>query len=92
VVSRVRHRATARSRFVMVKARTGLPSVNTETLAGGKPAGRMGSSAGNRGLALLRLDRAAVAMANGLGLTAGSLAIEASIPAWAGFDWPTQGQ
>jgi folate-binding protein YgfZ len=87
VVSRVRHRATARSRFVMVAADGPLPAPGVEILAQGAPAGRMGGSAGNRGLALLRLDRAAAAAKAGVGLVAGTLAIRAEIPAWAGFSW-----
>jgi hypothetical protein len=92
VVSRVRHRATARSRFVLVSAEAPLPPVNTEILANGAPAGRMGSSAGGAGLALLRLDRAAEAARAGSGLFAGALPISARIPAWAAFDWIDEGR
>lgn len=87
VVSRVRHRATARSRFVIVAADGPLPAPGVEILAHGVPAGRMGGSAGNRGLALMRLDRAAAAAKAGAGLVAGTVAIRAEIPAWAGFSW-----
>ena len=88
VVSRVQHRGTARSRIVKVTGKSELPPPSTPILAGGKACGQLGSSAGKVGLALVRLDRAAEAMAKGTGLNAGSVAIVATIPAWAHFDWP----
>jgi hypothetical protein len=48
----------------------------------------MGSSAGNFGLALVRVDRAAEARAQGINLTAGTTAIDVRIPEWAKFQWP----
>jgi len=88
VVSRIQHRGTARSRFVQVSAKVTLPPPSTTILAAAKSCGEMGSSAGKVGLALIRLDRAAEAIAAGNGLTAGSTAIEAKIPKWAKFQWP----
>ena len=75
VVSRMQHRGTARSRVVPVVFAEGLnPEDGVEASAGGKPLGRIGSCAGGRGLALLRLDRVADAMAAGQTLDAGGLA------------------
>jgi folate-binding protein YgfZ len=56
VVSRMQHRGTARTRIV----RVGLDetvAAGTPVTAGEKSVGTLGSSAGNRGLALLRIDR-----------------------------------
>jgi folate-binding protein YgfZ len=88
VVSRVQHRGTARSRIVKVAGNSQLPPPSTPVLAGGKACGQLGSCAGTVGLALVRLDRAAEAMAKGTGLHAGSVVIVATIPEWAHFDWP----
>ncbi len=47
------------------------------------------SSSGPRGLALLRLDRAAELAARGAGLTAGGIALAIGpLPAWASFSYP----
>lgn len=88
VVSRMQHRGTARSRFVKVEGEAALPPAGTPVMVGGREAGTMGSSAGTQGLALLRLDRVAEAAAAGIALCAGDVGIVASIPPWAGFDWP----
>ncbi|MCB1456886.1 MAG: folate-binding protein, partial [Nitratireductor sp.] len=90
VVSRMQHRGTARNRIIKVSADVPLPSFNTDILAGGKPAGTMGSSSGTHGLAMLRLDRIARAMAKGEMVTAGSLAIKPEIQEWAKFTWPQE--
>jgi hypothetical protein len=56
------------------------PEPGTAVLAGDKPVGTMGSAAGQKGLALLRIDRAADAAAAGVALTAGGLAIRLADP------------
>jgi hypothetical protein len=48
----------------------------------------MGSGANGRGLALLRLDRVADALARGEPLTAGGAAIRLVKPDWARFAFP----
>jgi len=48
----------------------------------------IGSSANGRGLALLRLDRVADAMAAATPLTAGGVEIQPVKPVWAKFPWP----
>lgn len=88
VVSRMQHRGTARSRFLQVAGNAPLPPAGTPVTAGEREAGTMGSSAGAGGLALLRLDRVAEAAAAGQPLAAAGVAVAASIPPWAGFDWP----
>ncbi len=88
VVSRVEHRATARNRVVPIAFDEFAPIPGLPVMAGDKPIGMVGSSAKGRGLALLRLDRVADALASGTPLTAGGIAIRVVKPAWATFPWP----
>ena len=88
VVSRVEHRSNARSRVVPIAYDDFSPSPGLPVLAGEKQVGTLGSTAGGRGLALLRLDRVADALANKTPLTAGGIGIQAVKPAWATFPWP----
>jgi len=56
------------------------PEPGAAIVAGDKPVGTMGSTAGHNGLALLRVDRVADALAEGIPLTAGGLAIRLAEP------------
>jgi folate-binding protein YgfZ len=87
VVSRIEHRASARNRVVPVKFENA-PIPGLPVTAGDKPVGMIGSAATGRGLALLRLDRVADALANATPLMAGNIAIHVVKPAWANFPWP----
>jgi hypothetical protein len=80
VVSRMQHRGTARTRTVRIALDGPAPETGTAVLAGDKPVGTMGSTAGDRGLALIRIDRAADALAAGTPLTSGGLAIRLAEP------------
>jgi folate-binding protein YgfZ len=80
VVSRMQHRGTARTRTVRVVLEGPSPEPGMAIVAGDKPVGTMGSTAGSNGLALIRVDRAADALAAGLPLTAGGLAIRLADP------------
>src|SRR5246500_339650 len=75
VVSRMQHRGTARTRTVRIILDGPAPEPGTTILAGDKAVGTMGAAAGKIGLALIRIDRVADALAAGLPLTAGGLAI-----------------
>ena len=88
VVSRMEHRGTARNRVVPIDASNFAPDAGVPVMAGDRQVGITGSHAGNRGLAMLRLDRVADARAAGTPLTAGGVAIEPRKPDWAKFDWP----
>jgi folate-binding protein YgfZ len=88
VVSRVEHRATARRRVVPIEYDDSSPMGGLPVMAGDKEIGMLGSAAKGRGLALLRLDRVADAMAAGTPLTAGGITIRPVKPAWATFAWP----
>lgn len=88
VVSRVEHRSTARSRVVPVAYDDNAPMPGLEVMAGDKQAGMMGSAANGRGLALLRLDRVADAMAAGIPIMCGGVALRVVKPDWARFAFP----
>jgi tRNA-modifying protein YgfZ len=80
VVSRMQHRGTARTRIVRITLEDFSPETGVTVLAGEKPVGTMGSTADGKGLALVRTDRIADALADGAKLTAGGLAIRLTDP------------
>lgn len=88
VVSRMQHRGTARRRVVTVTGEAPLPAPGSELSAGGKPIGTLGTVAGNRGLAIVRIDRAGEAMAAGTAILAGNEAVLLSLPSWSGLSFP----
>lgn len=88
VVSRMQHRGTARTRVVPVSFPDFAPMEGLDIMAGEKTIGMMGSAAEGHGLAKLRLDRVADALAAGEAITAGGIALTPVKPDWARFDWP----
>lgn len=86
IVSRMEHRGTARKRIVPVVANTPLPSGRPDIKAGDVTIGTLGSTHANRGLALIRLDRAADMKAKGQELTSAGIPVEIEIPSWAKFN------
>jgi folate-binding Fe-S cluster repair protein YgfZ len=56
------------------------PETGASILAGDKPVGTIGSTADNKGLALVRTDRVADALAAGQPLTAGGLPLHLAEP------------
>jgi folate-binding protein YgfZ len=88
VVSRVEHRASARSRVVPVTYDEFAPTSGLPIMAGEKQVGTLGSTARGRGLALMRLDRVEDALTKKTTLEAGGVPIRAVKPSWATFDWP----
>jgi folate-binding protein YgfZ len=73
VVSRMKHRGTARKRVARVKLAGPAPAPGTPVMDGELAVGALGSSSGREALALLRLDRAEEAMAAGRTLSAGGV-------------------
>jgi folate-binding protein YgfZ len=66
VTARMKHRATARKRFVIAETQGDLPPPGTVLDAGGREIGALATGAGDQALALVRLDRLAeVAQAGG---------------------------
>ncbi|WP_295556288.1 folate-binding protein [uncultured Hyphomicrobium sp.] len=86
VVSRMQHRATVRKRVVPVVAEVPLPAGPQPVLAGAVEIGRLGSVAGARGLALLRLDRVFEAQQAGVPVTADGVALSVEAPPFATFE------
>lgn len=80
VVSRMQHRGTARTRTVRL-AVDGSAQAGSDIVADGKTVGTMGSSAGGRGLALMRLDKVSDAMAKGASLSVGEASVTPVDPA-----------
>lgn len=89
VVSRMQHRGTARTRLVQLHYPDGFAAPEgCPVLAGDKPLGTTGTASGDIGLAMLRLDRAADAMASSVAITAGGLPVTLVKSAWWRADWP----
>jgi len=88
VVSRMEHRGTARTRIVPVAFDGPAPMGGDTVSAGEKTIGSMGSAASGQGLAMLRLDRMADALAQGQPITAGGITLLPRKPGWARFAWP----
>jgi tRNA-modifying protein YgfZ len=88
VVSRIEHRGSARTRVVPVAFDGFAPEAGTPVSAGERAVGTLGSSAQGRGLALLRLDRTADALAAGEPLASAGVELRLIKPAWAQFPWP----
>ncbi|HEY1862815.1 MAG TPA: folate-binding protein [Roseiarcus sp.] len=75
VVSRMKHRGTARKRVARVKLDGPAPAPGTPVMDRELAVGALGSSSGREALALLRLDRAEEAMAAGRTLSAGGIGL-----------------
>lgn len=75
VVSRMQHRGTVRNRIFRVGFVGQAPGPFTEIRAGDKLLGRMGSAAGEIGLAMLRTDRVEEALAAGAPIMAEDVAL-----------------
>ena len=87
VVSRTQHRATARTRIVPVRI-AGSAEAGTDIVAGEKTIGTLGSVAGARGIALVRIDRVDDALQAGEPLKAGTAVVTLEKPDWARFRFP----
>lgn len=92
VVSRMQHRGTARRRVAIVSGETALPASGTEITAGGKPVGTLGSVFGNKGLAIVRIDRVGDALTRGVPLSAGDVTVSLTLPAWSGLSFPVEAE
>jgi tRNA-modifying protein YgfZ len=82
VVSRMQHRGTARRRLVVAEGAENLADPGTPVLVGDRDIGTLGTVAGNRALAIIRLDKAADAE---MPVTAGSVELVFALPLGATF-------
>ncbi len=87
VVSRMQHRSNTRNRLLPVTGEKALTS-GMEITGSGKRIGEIFSTAEDKAIALVRLDRAAAAIEAGEPLMAGDVAIRLMHPSWAQFDVP----
>lgn len=93
VVSRMKHRGTARKRVVIARAlepRPAWPDLGSEITCNEKTIGTIGSSHGSTALALVRTDRAKQAMDSGDAIEVGGMTIALELPTFASFDWPSE--
>jgi hypothetical protein len=81
----MQHRGLARKRVVPIEGKAPL-TPGAEVKAGSAAIGTVGSVAASSALALVRLDRAAEAVAKGQRLLAGDVEIVLRKPSWATFD------
>ena len=89
VVSRMQHRGTARTRLAQLRYEGGFGvAEGSPVTAGDKTLGTTGTAANGLGLAMLRLDRAAEALAQGAAITAGGVPVTVVKPEWWTADWP----
>ena len=89
IVARMEHRGTARKRVVPVVGEQPVTS-SAEIKAGDVVIGTLGSVAGNRGLAMIRLDRAAEFQEKGVRLMAGDVPVRIEKPAWATYEFDSR--
>jgi folate-binding protein YgfZ len=87
VVSRMEHRGTARRRIVQVAIDGEAPERGVALSLDGKSVGEMGSNQAGKGLAIIRLDRAADAL-TGKALEAGDARLTVALPAWSSYALP----
>jgi folate-binding protein YgfZ len=75
VVSRMKHRGETRKRVVRVRLAGAAPAPGTPVTDGALAVGALGAAAGDKALALLRIDRAAEAQAAGRPLVAAGVTV-----------------
>jgi folate-binding protein YgfZ len=80
LTARMKHRGTARKRLLALISSTGIPAPDTAVTANGKGIGEIVSGYGNRGFALIRLDR--LDEAGDAPVSAGSSAVELIKAPW----------
>ena len=90
VISRIHHRGTARKRIIQISAENDLPAAGAKITAGQKTIGELRSTAGNIGLASLRLDRTHDAIESGQDILVDEMKASVQIQPWANFDWPNE--
>ncbi|WP_373237090.1 CAF17-like 4Fe-4S cluster assembly/insertion protein YgfZ [Cohaesibacter celericrescens] len=85
VVSRMQHRGTARRRLVRITSEQALPATGTPITADGKVVGALGTVAGNKALAQVRIDRVSEANGAGTPLQVEEIQPTVEVPDYANF-------
>jgi len=85
LTSRTKHRNLIKKRLMPVEIDGPVPEAGTPVMLGDAEAGEMRSSAGQVGLALIRLEHFRRAVAEKAAFTAGAARLTASKPDWAAF-------
>ena len=88
VVSRMRHKAKVRKRIVIAESGNGPLGSGAEITTDGKVSGSVLSASGDKGLALIRLDRLEDAYSGGGEVSAGGAPVSFVKPEWGTFDMP----
>jgi tRNA-modifying protein YgfZ len=83
IVSRMEHRGTARTRIMKIAFVGAAPVLGTPVMAGEKVIGSTGYAVAARGLATIRLDKLADALAAGEAIHAGGVPVTISAPPYA---------
>ena len=90
VVSRIQHRSTARRRLVSVAADYSLGEAGGAVLAGSREIGALIAAEGNKGLAVVRIDKAGAALADGEPISVGQQTVALTLPEWTGLTFPSE--
>ncbi len=91
LTARTKYRALVRKRLLPVDVQGPMPEPNEPLMSGQSEIASMRSGQGDRGLALVRLDRLVEAGGLGITLTAGSARLTPMLPSWANFEIRTGG-
>ena len=91
VVSRMYHRGIAKTRIAAIETSAPLDGGGAEIRAGEVPVGTIGSMDGVHGIAMVRLDRVAHAIENGVDLRVGDVTVSVRRPPWASYEVPSLG-
>jgi folate-binding protein YgfZ len=82
VTARMKHRASARRRFLIADVDGDLPPAGTKLEASGREVGTLATGADKRALALVRLDRVEEAQSAGVAITAMGQNVRLQMPLW----------
>jgi folate-binding Fe-S cluster repair protein YgfZ len=91
LTARTKYRGLVRKRLLPVTIEGPLPAPGAPLMAGEREVASMRSGQGDRGLALVRLDRLAEAGGLGLGLAADGATVTPFLPDWAEFELQESG-
>ena len=86
LTARTKYRGLVRKRLLPVDVQGPMPEPNEPLMSGQSEIASMRSGQGDRGLALVRLDRLVEAGGLGITLTAGSARLTPMLPSWANFE------